>query len=161
MKNNELVICANIDWFSTVDDVDDISDLPNIFEKLYNSKELSDDDLFIANSFLKCRFVSDNYYDWEEYLDNSTDGEFESDDTRIVGLDFKNRCLPSARAEAFLRLKLKDGVSIEDFEIWMEDSGSLLSDGIVFYWDLSSIDKLEDLDFTQEEHLGLEVTITA
>jgi hypothetical protein len=158
--SNAVKITANIDWFSTVDDVDDISDLPNIFEKLSNSNELSEDDISLANSFLKCRFVSDNFFDWEEFIDDSTEGEFESDETKLVGLNFENGNVPSARAECVLRIKLKDGVSVDAFEEWIEDSGSLLSDGIIFYWDFSEKEELSDLDFTQEEHLGLEAFVS-
>jgi len=159
MNKNDLVIYANIDWFSTVDDVEEIADLPIIFEKLSISSNPSNEDLFTANKYLKCRFVSDNFFDWDEYIDDSTEGEFDSEETTLVGLDFANGNIPSARAEGVLRVKLKDGVSIRDFEAWLDDSGSLLSDGIIFYWDFSSIEKLDDLDFSQEEHQGIEAII--
>lgn len=158
--NKEIKITAYIDWFTTVDDVDEISELPEIFETLSSSKEQALDELSSASKFLKCRFVSDNFLGWEEFIDCSTDGEFESDKTILVGLDFKGGNVPYAKAEGVVSIKLKEGVSVEEFENWIEETGALLSDGVIFYWDFSSIESLEDLDFSQEEHLGLEAVIT-
>lgn len=159
MSSSEFFVYACIDWFSTVDDVEDIKDLPQIFEKLAAINDISDEDLSIVNQYLKCRFVSENFSGWDDFIEDDNDGEFESDETNIVGLDFTARNIPSTRAEANLEVKLRKGVSTADFEAWIDESGSLLSDGVIFYWDFASIEKLEDLDFTQEEHLGLEAVV--
>ena len=121
--NKEIKITAYIDWFTTVDDVDELAELPEIFETLSNSKEQTLDELSSASKFLKCRFVSDNFLGWGEFIDCGTDGEFESDETILVGLDFKGGNVPYAKAEGVVSIKLKEGVSVEGFENWIEETG--------------------------------------
>jgi hypothetical protein len=153
-------IYANVDWFTTVDDVEDLGNLPSAIRDIAQQESFSDIDLQSVGQYIKCRFVSDNLFGWEDFISDENYGEFESLSTKLVGLDFSDRNLPAAKVEARIRVPLVPGISREDFETWIEDQGFDLFEAVIFYWDFADDEAFENLDLSQEEHLGMEAVVT-
>lgn len=152
-------IYANVDWFTTVDDVENPDKLPSEIRDIARQESFSDIDLQNVGQFIKCRFVSDNLFGWEDFISDENYGEFDSSSTKLVGLDFSDRNLPAAKVEARIRVALAPDISREDFETWIEDQGFDLFEAVIFYWDFADDETFENLDLYQEEHLGMEALV--
>lgn len=159
-EQSTVEIYANVDWFTTVDDVEDPGKLPSTMRDIAQQESFSDVDLESVGQYIKCRFVSDNLFGWEDFISDENYGEFESLNTKLVGLNFSDRNLPAAKVEARIRVPLAPGISSEDFETWIEDQGFDLFEAVIFYWDFADDEAFEDLDLSQEEHLGMEAVVT-
>ena len=67
-------------------------------------------------------------------------------------MDFSDHTLPSIRAEAWIKVQLKEGISDEQLDELIETEWGLVS-GIMWSWNLPNEN---DLDLFMEENKGVE-----
>lgn len=152
----EKIIYANVNWF-TVSDDQDFNDIPNT---LKSAKALWDENgnqsnskiCNILNDLITCNFLAENMSGWENYFVNIDYGEFKAEKVTVLGVDFTDQTLPSIRAEAWIKVQLKEGISDEQLDEWIETEWGLVS-GIMWSWDLPNEN---DLDLFMEENKGVE-----
>ena len=143
--------------FDVAEQPDDINLLPSEFNEAKQLLEKSEKNqakaVALLQPFVKARLVFGN-------IDNADDlfgslEEVESDNVRLVAVDFSSSPFPRCKAEADFKVDLVKNPETVDFLEW-ESENSLLSDAVVFYWDVERNDATEDLDFTYGDHLGVE-----
>ena len=158
MKNK--IIYTNVEWFSVTEDPDKDS-IPNEILKAKNiwdsnggksTAEICE----LVSKFVSCKFIAENFNDWENYFDDKNYGEFSAVKVNLVGVDFSTNNLPLIRAEAWIDILIKEKISDDDLNNWIESEWGLQS-GIIWNW---LLDSEGDLDLTMMENSGIEAIWT-
>jgi hypothetical protein len=162
---------ANMKWFSPADQPSEISHLPVEFfaaKKLWDSNKNENLDAIIGllSKYVSARFIPSNISNWEELFAYSKDDgiadtgftEVESEDVKLVGIDFELSPIPLCKAEATFRVDVTDEFSSTDLNEWQESNGPF-TDGVVFYWRIPETPPLEGLDFTAGDNSGVECIV--
>lgn len=157
---------GNIKWFEPADQPAHIEALPPEFA---TAKGLWMDDpvgnqeriLALLTPFVGARFIPTNISGWEElFLDRFGHGvvEIESDDIRVVGIDFSRGPLPICKAEATFPVNVSPAFRAANLDEWQSTNG-YFTDGIVFYWNVEGNESIEHLDFTAGDNQGVEAVV--
>ena len=158
MKNK--IIYTNVEWFSATEDPDKIS----IPSKILEAKNIWDTNggkstskiCELLSEFVNCNFIAENFEDWANYFDDKNYGEFSAVKVNVVGVDFSTNNLPLIRAEAWIDILIKEKISDDDLNDWIESEWGLQS-GIIWNW---LLDSEGDLDLTMMENSGIEAIWT-
>ena len=158
-------------WFSPADQPSEISHLPVEFfaaKKLWDSNKNENLDAIIGllSKYVSARFIPSNISNWEELFAYSKDDgitdtgftEVESEDVKLVGIDFELSPIPLCKAEATFWVDVTDEFSSTDLNEWQESNGPF-TDGVVFYWRIPETPPLEGLDFTAGDNSGVECIV--
>lgn len=158
MKNK--IIYTNVEWFSATEDPDKDS-IPNEILKAKNiwdsnGGKSTTEICELVSKFVSCNFIAENFNDWENYFDDKNYGEFSAVKVNVVGVDFSTNNLPLIRAEAWIDILIKEKISDDDLNDWIESEWGLQS-GIIWNW---LLDSEGDLDLTMMENSGIEAIWT-
>lgn len=158
---NKAKFYVNIDWFDVAEQPEDISLLPDEFKK---ARELWEDDaennqsqmIELLAKYVGARLVLSNISDWEElFIDEDGNfGEVESDEVKVIGIDFAHGPIPMCKAEAYFDLPVTADFADTDLNEWQEEHDPFHL-AVVFYWDLVG-DSLDDLDLNSGDNQGVE-----
>ena len=155
MKNK--IIYTNVEWFSATDDPDEnlipskIIEAKNVWNA--NGGKSTSEICMLVSKFIKCNFIAENFEDWENYFDNKNHGEFSAIKVNVVGVEFSTNNLPLIRAEAWIGVSIKEKISEDDLNDWLESEWGLQT-GIMWNWAFDNDE--EDLDLTMMENSGME-----
>ncbi len=159
MKNK--IIYTNVEWFSATDDPDKnlipskIIEAKNVWNA--NGGKSTSEICMLVSKFIKCNFIAENFEDWENYFDNKNHGEFSAIKVNVVGVEFSTNNLPLIRAEAWIGVSIKEKISEDDLNDWLESEWGLQT-GIMWNWAFDNDE--EDLDLTMMENSGMEAIWT-
>ena len=159
MKNK--IIYTNVEWFSATDDPDEnlipskIIEAKNVWNA--NGGKSTSEICMLVSKFIKCNFIAENFEDWENYFDNKNHGEFSAIKVNVVGVEFSTNNLPLIRAEAWIGVSIKEKISEDDLNDWLESEWGLQT-GIMWNWAFDNDE--EDLDLTMMENSGMEAIWT-
>ena len=161
-------VYGNMDWFSAAEQPNGFDELPPVFLEgfeLWEADAAGNANLIVEKlaPYIGATFVADNIEGWEDYLDDSSFGEFLAKKIRVVGIDFSVNPPPLVKVEAWFDVELTASKTSEAFAEWIDEEheGELYS-CIVFSWDFDleeDLDSLEDLDLTVGDHQGCEAHI--
>lgn len=159
MKNK--IIYTNVEWFSATDEPEKNA-IPNKIldaENIWNANEgkSTPEICALVSKFIKCNFIAENFEDWENYFDNKNHGEFSAIKVNVVGVEFSTNNLPLIRAEAWIGVSIKEKISEDDLNDWLESEWGLQT-GIMWNWAFDNDE--EDLDLTMMENSGMEAIWT-
>ena len=155
MKNK--IIYTNVEWFSATDDPDknlipsEIIEAKNVWNT--GGGKSTSEICMLVSKFIKCNFIAENFEDWENYFDNKNHGEFSAIKVNVVGVEFSTNNLPLIRAEAWIGVSIKEKISEDDLNDWLESEWGLQT-GIMWNWAFDNDE--EDLDLTMMENSGME-----
>jgi len=159
MKNK--IIYTNVEWFSATDDPNknlipsEIIEAKNVWNA--NGGKSTSEICMLVSKFIKCNFIAENFEDWENYFDNKNHGEFSAIKVNVVGVEFSTNNLPLIRAEAWIGVSIKEKISEDDLNDWLESEWGLQT-GIMWNWAFDNGE--EDLDLTMMENSGMEAIWT-
>jgi len=159
MKNK--IIYTNVEWFSATDDPNknlipsEIIEAKNVWNA--NGGKSTSEICMLVSKFIKCNFIAENFEDWENYFDNKNHGEFSAIKVNVVGVEFSTNNLPLIRAEAWIGVSIKEKISEDDLNDWLESEWGLQT-GIMWNWAFDNDE--EDLDLTMMENSGMEAIWT-
>ncbi|MDA7760014.1 hypothetical protein N8935_07185 [Amylibacter sp.] len=89
-------------------------------------------------------------------LYDSNYGEFIASKIKVSGVEFTDDPLPLIRAEAWIEVMIKETVTNDALDNWLDDEWGLQT-GIMWSWDIANDD---DLDLAMDEHSGIEALWT-
>ena len=150
------IIYTNVNWF-TISDYPDENLIP---DEIHQAKKIWDSNggknteelCNLVSNYINCNFIADNFSDWENYFDDSNYGEFIASKIKVSGVKFTDDPLPLIRAEAWIEVMIKETVTIDALDNWLDDEWGLQT-GIMWGWDIANDD---DLDLAMEENSGIE-----
>ena len=150
------IIYTKVDWFSVSDGLHEnvvpsgIQKVKNIWN--INGGKSTPEMCELILKYLNCQFLAENYDDWAEYFDDKDFGEFNAIKINVVGVEFTDSILPLIRAEAWVEVKVKEAISDEFLDDWLNEEWGLQT-GIMWSWNIPNDG---DLDLAMEENSGIE-----
>jgi hypothetical protein len=164
MKEKEIIIYGNMEWFEVADQPADLNELPTDFKKAYelwksDSEKNSKSIIKLLAPFVEALFLPSNLASWDEiFADPLGLGlpEYKAFAVRVVGIDFKSSPIPLCKAEGLFKVQITPEYrAISDIDEWQGING-FFADCLTFRWNIPLTEKIDGLDFTHASNEGSE-----
>lgn len=151
-----------MDWFNAAEQPEDITDLPDDFDKAYKlwtqDKDKNIEKIInLIEPYLNANFVITALNDWDKIFVETEGYQLEAAATKmkLVGVDFSENPIPQCKAEAWFEIPIYNYITNQEIDEWQDESGSSLTDALIFRWNIDQ----DDLDFSCGYNLGVEVVM--